>query len=415
MQKSSQNTAFERGFFRKIFREFDEQTFFNALQERLQEQPYHRKNRGLKNTVLAFSYVLNIISALSACYLIFWLTETLTGITLLAYVIAAVFLFFLEKLKRKSSNEFFQIYFFQKRSAIGWLALSLICFALSVSSTYFGAEQGTKDFSPEAPTLSKDATETEIKSEIATLDAENKKYEKQVTKEGIIYFPLQRSIERNKKTIALLRERLNNKELTREADNELNKTEHLKRIDLTATTLAWILVFLEVIFECCIAYIWYYYYRSFIEWSQLQKRQTDNQLPQNPATSFFPENSHSPPTPDYSQNGNGVQNSFRAPLGFFTDAQRDAEASDKKGIKPSVQAQTGLYREDLYTIPHTYRKSGKEVTVHYTKPQVQARLNQYRRELEEARDRSMSPDVIINRKNWVKYWSGKLSEIESKL
>ena len=166
MQKSSQNTAFERGFFRKVFQEFDEQTFFNALHERLEEQPYHRKNKGLKNTVLAFSYILNIISALSASYLIFWLTETLTGITLLAYIIAAIFLFFLEKLKRKSSNEFFQVYFFEKRSAIGWLTLSFICFALSVSSTYFGAEQGTKDFSPEASTLPKDATETEIKSEI---------------------------------------------------------------------------------------------------------------------------------------------------------------------------------------------------------------------------------------------------------
>jgi amino acid transporter len=244
MQNSTQKATFERGFFRRAFQEFDEQTFFSNLQKRLQEQPYYRKNRGLKNVLLSLSYALNVISALSASYLIYWLTETLTGFTIVAYIVAGGFLFFLEKLKRKSSNEFFRVYFFdKKRIAVGWLILSLFCFGLSVSSTYFGTEQGAKDVASKASTLSVDATEKEIKQEIEKLETENDKYEQQTTKDGTIYFPLQRSIEQNKIMINSLQNRLIKKQEEREEMIKIKKANTSKKINLTATTLAWILVF----------------------------------------------------------------------------------------------------------------------------------------------------------------------------
>lgn len=416
MQNSTQKATFERGFFRRAFQEFDEQTFFSNLQNRLQEQPYYRKNRGLKDVLLSLSYALNAISALSASYLIYWLTETLTGFTIVAYAVAGVFLFFLEKLKRKSSNEFFQVYFFdKKRIAVGWLILSLFCFGLSVSSTYFGTEQGAKDVAPKASTLLADATEKEIKQEIEKLETENDKYEGQTTKDGTIYFPLQRSIEQNKIMISSLRNRLIKKQEEREENDKNQKGEYLHKINLTATTLAWILVFLELIFECCIAYVWYYYYRSFIEWKKIKEHQQQNSFYLE--EQIFPQNFPPPPPPTQtSDNRSNIKNeiSQKPILGFLRQADREMTRNAIKNEKTSVNDCTGVYRQDLYTISHVYQKGSDFITVHYTEPQVRARLNQWIRAVEEAEKKNLSKQILDNRQGWVKYWESRLSEIRQK-
>lgn len=435
MQNSTQNTTFERGFFRRSFQEFDERSFFNALQERLQEQPYHRKNKGLKNTLLVLSYVLNAISALSASYFIYWLTETLTGLSILAYALAGIFLIFLEQLKRKSSNEFFQVYFFQKRTAIGWMALSLLCFALSVGSTYFGTEKGAVGFAPVATTLPIDASEQEIKDEIKRLEDENGDLKAQKNREGITFFPSQSAIKLNKQVIVSLRERLNKKQNQRENDDRVNQIEHTEKVKVTATTLAWILVFLELVFEGCIAYIWYYYYRSFVEWNEAQKQINNDNNEQENGSNLNKQieslqkqiellKNQSPTLPSSIPQSNGYtnhnSNSTTAQIGYFTEQKRKSLNNPYIDDKSCVQACTDVYTQnvnnlgDLYTIEHQYTKNGKVVTVHYTQEQVQARLNQWERGVEEAKQKSMNESVIENRKGWVRYWSDKLKHIQAK-
>ena len=57
--------------FAKAFQEFDEETFFQRLEERVKPQSYYHKNKGLKNTVLLLSYLFNVFSMLTASYLSF--------------------------------------------------------------------------------------------------------------------------------------------------------------------------------------------------------------------------------------------------------------------------------------------------------------------------------------------------------
>jgi len=146
-----------KNIFTKSFQQFDEKTFFENLENKIKPQSYFHKYQGFKNTVLALSYLFNVISALTASYLVFWLIKWLTGIAIVAYLLAGIFLFFIEQLKRKSSSEFFQVLFFKKKIAHGWLILSLAIFGLSVTSTYYGTDKATGDFAPTAPIITQDS------------------------------------------------------------------------------------------------------------------------------------------------------------------------------------------------------------------------------------------------------------------
>jgi hypothetical protein len=91
-----------------------------------------------------------------------------------------------------------------------------------------------------------------------------------------------------------------------------------------------------------------------------------------------------------------------------------------ESIKASVQACTDVYREklvkdDLHTVIHEYTKGGKTYRTPYTRNQIIARINQYTRELEDARKSNLTQTVIDNRQRWITYWNGKLEELERKL
>ena len=98
---------------------------------------------------------------------------------------------------------------------------------ISVSSTYFGTDRGTRDFSPNATTLSADTTETGIRNQIALLEQENENLKKERNHEGVIYFPTQQAIASNKSRIEALQNRLNDKETGRESDNKEIQKQHL--------------------------------------------------------------------------------------------------------------------------------------------------------------------------------------------
>ena len=185
--ENQKSFPFGNDIFANAFEEFDESTFFQRLEERVKPQSYYHKNKGLKNTVLALSYLFNLFSMITASYLIFSLVKWLTGITLLAYFLVGIFLFFLEKLKRKSSNEFFQVWFFSKKLAVGWLTLSLALFAGSVVSTYFGTDKATKDFAP-AAIIIQDSTITYLQQELVFLQQENERLKQWKNHEGKVYW-----------------------------------------------------------------------------------------------------------------------------------------------------------------------------------------------------------------------------------
>jgi hypothetical protein len=446
------STLFGENAFQKAFQEFDENEFFYSLHNRIKNKSYFEKYKGFKATLLFLSYLFNIASALTASYAVYWLTKKLTGFEIPSWIVAIAFLFFLEKIKRKSSSEFWQVLFFNRQVAAGWLALSLFCLGISLASSAFGVKEGTEDMGPGAELIATDSTAQDYRNQISKLEADNLKLEKQRNHKGEIYWPAQKEKEKNKAMITDLTTRVLELDKRLEGHNEKLSISYREDIAFTAWTLVWITIAMEILFELCIAWIWYYYYRSYVERRQLGILPAENYHSPSPT----PQQNHvsqsgmidqnlisqvvaatlqnlqtstqqaSPPPP--SSNGhnedatNKPQNSL--PIGFFSDAQRElqmrsAYSHTEEALKTSVQACTDVYRsetklEDLHTVVHEYTRGGKTYRTPYTENQILSRIGQYERELEDAKAKGMDMQTINNRNRWLTYWKGKLKELKSK-
>lgn len=117
---------------------------------------------------------------------------------------------------------------------------------------------------------------------------------------------------------------------------------------------------------------------------------------------------------------NGV-NHIQHPIGFYTDAKRaEMGLPFTSAGKVSGQVWTDMDREpfnqidDRYTVPHTYSRGGKTVTVHYSLRMVNSRIGQYQREVAEAQARQMAKEVLANRCQWLCYWQDKQQELLQK-
>jgi hypothetical protein len=307
---------------------------------------------------------------------------------------------------------------------------------------------------PGANLIAIDSTAQAYRDQIANLEADNLKLEEQKNHLGQIFWPAQLEKQRNKDMIADLNTRILDLDKKLEGHNDKLSAEQRRDLEITAWTLVWVTIFMELLFELCIGWIWYYNYRAYIE-----RQKTDGLPPEDDPPSPTPP-SHDGTQVDidpeivaaiikamqsqpngYTHNGNSqhtpsgtnldsVHNrsgsfGFKLPIGFYSRAQRDAQiiaatSPTMESIKASVRACTDVYREkaikdDLYTVIHEYKKGGKTYRTPYTRNQIIARINQYTRELEDARKNNLTQTVIDNRQRWITYWNGKLEELTAKL
>lgn len=461
MQNQESSGLFGRNIFTDAFQQFDENVFFRSLHHKVKNKSYFAKYKGFKTTLIWLSYLFNIASGATACYAVYWLTNRLIGFELVAWCVAIVFLFFLEKIKRKSSTELWQVLFFNRQLAVGWLTLSLLCFGISLASSSFGVKEGVEDMGPGANLIAIDSTAEEYRQQIATLQEDNLRLEQQRTRSGEIYWPAQKEKQINKELIAQLQAKIIELDSKLEGKNELLSEEYRSDLTLSKWTLIWITIAMEIIFELCIAYIWYYYYRSYVERKVVIGLPPDDDLPHPlPAVTQMTQDpqqiqlaiqatniklqelqrkyeSVSQSSPTDKDNGSlknsttGMGNSV-LPMGYFTDAQRESLGLPvNPGKKSSVQTCTDLYREDevgsqrqfakernnladLYTVIHHYQRHGENYSTPYTENQILSRIGQYERDIEEAQKRKLGTDIISNRNNWLAYWRDKLAELHLK-
>lgn len=406
-----------RNPFADSFAEFDEDSFFENLHNTVRNKPYFEKYKGFKTTLLWLSYLFNAASALTASYAIFWLTNWITGIAIVGYIVATISLFFLEKIKRKSSGEFWQVYFFHNSVAIGWLALSLFCLGLSLASSGFGVNQGAKELAPDPELLRADSMATFYALEVQRLEEVNAELRGNKNKDGTTFYKLYNSINANTATITDYRRRAQELEKKTEGENDKLTADYMTEVDLTAWSLVYLTLLMELLFECCIAYVWYYYYRSYVERKQMQgletmkQTETNSTLPnllelENTIQLLEAENqalrSQNMIPPPATLNGTEVLN--RALIGFKNGHTRTGEDTQEK-----------VHINDRYTIPHTYTRGGQSITVHYNSTMVKSRVGEYERKIVEAEQKQMGEDVIENRKQWLKYWKEKELELLHKI
>lgn len=419
---------FGKDVFAKAFQEFDETTFFQRLESRVKPQSYFHKYKDFKTVIATLSYLFNLISAFTASYLIFWLTQWLTGISFVAYGFSALFLFFMEKLKRKSSSEFFQVWFFKKKIAAGWLALSLSIFAASVLSTYYGTEKATRDFAPSASLVINDSTLTALYSQLHATEAQIAKARGTRWK-GTTTRTSQQTINELSRQKTVLLEDIEQREKGKDNQNVTITQSHKKQVGLTATTLAWLTVLFELLFECCIAYIWFYYHRSFVEYKLINDGNFPSPTPFQSAPDNDPllsivydlqqqikllqQQKNQPPLKNFPhenhKNGspNGIKNETIRPIGFMTESQRNPNQALQHVITDEK-----LFLDDTHTIAHKDSRTGE--IKRYTMARVDNFISHYEKGIHEALKSSMEQQVLDNRQTWLVYWKGKKAELQMK-
>jgi hypothetical protein len=282
-----------RNTWNEAFEQFDEETFFARLEEKVKPKPYYHQYRSFKDLLNVLSYLFAVVSILTAMYAVFWLFEWIAGSKLLGIAVAVVILFFLEKLKRYSSGEFWQIFYFKKKIAAGWLSLSIFIGVLCIVSSMFGTKQATNNLAPTADLLEYDSTATAYRAQVAKLEKENAEFATQRNHEGIIYHRIQSLIDKNKKAINKYQTRILALDKKLEGKNDLLSNQYQSKVEQTGWILAAISLLFELLFEACIAYIWYYYYRSYVERNQpsnQSKKQTPYTAPETPEIIPFSEN-----------------------------------------------------------------------------------------------------------------------------
>ena len=195
---------------------------------------------------------------------------------------------------------------------------------------------------------------------------------------------------------------------------------------------------MEILFECCIAYIWYFYYRSMIE-RKLTETDQNSQTTTLPSVAKINENNEikallqqlqlqinelkmqqkdgirdlRPPENNHLHVNDTVQDSGTVnrttrPIGFLTEnpplsynAFQDVVTDEK------------IFLEDKYTITHKERRTGK--IKRYTLDRVNNFISHYRNAVQEAVKKGMEQEVLQNRKNWLNYWLGRRGELLDKL
>lgn len=424
MEKKEKSPLLGRNPFAEAFAEFDETAFFENLHNTVKNKPYFEKYKDFKTTLLWLSYLFNLASALTASYAIFWLTKWITGIALVGYIVAVVFLFFLEKIKRKSSTEFWQVFFFRKQFAAGWFGLSMFCLALSLFSSGFGVKQGTENLAPSPELLAADSMATYYRKEIAKLEQTNERLTANKNKDGITFYKLYDAINANTATIADYTKRSTELEKKTDGKNDKLTASYMEEVTLTAWTLVLITLLMELLFEGCIAYVWYYYHRSYVERFNVHSTHKmhikDMLSTHKPPTTSLSENEQIlqlieqlqtenhrlkiQPVPPPPIHHNEQEVNHRNPIGFKRGHMRTHENTDPKTVI-----------DDRYTVPHTYTKGGQAVTVHYNATMVKSRIGEYQRKVKEAESKAMGKSVLDNRKKWLEYWKEKEAELLQKV
>jgi len=274
----------------QAFQQFDEESFFEKLENKVKAQPYYTKYKSFKDLVNSFSYIFAIISMLTASYAVYWLCEWMSGHHYASIAVAIIFLIALEKIKRKSSSEFWQVYFFRKTIATGWLSLSLLILAISMAASAFGTRSGIQEQAPDPELIANDSIAQKYRAEVASYAKENKELSTQRNHEGIIYHRIQKTINTNKAIIADYQKRILALDQKLEGKNELLSNEYRNQLDMTTTLLMLIVVLMELFYEACIAFIWYYYYRSYIErkLTTPQENKAQKQTYLTPKEDIFP-------------------------------------------------------------------------------------------------------------------------------
>jgi len=437
----------------------DELRAYNRLRLRKKDKPYHERYYALYILAIMFGWSANILSGITesskiyAFFYDFLAPYSFAGSATWILVIVCVAL--LEIFHRLISKSYFKDLVENDAHTKGMTPklLVMVFTVVFLTSLSFTGGFDLIRLSQEKPTaiIAQSLDANQINNSIGAIadslnmDADEyrstRKWQDRLSTEDAKEW---KSIQQDKRDMqklqaqALLNIGQINKENQIHADSLNTKQQHVYESEVSQRGygLGFVSIFAMLILYACLWYDEEYQERKII---YLEKKY-GHLFDQADAPSPTPEhvasilNSHQlPPDGSVSGSANGTannsvinqnahstpemaKNDYR-PIGFFTaSGQSKMNIPSTDDAKHSGQVWTDVDRaySDQYTVPHTYQKNGKPITVHYTMRMINSRIGQYERDIQDALNRELADDVLGNRRNWLIYWQEKRATLLQK-
>ena len=425
----------------KLFDEYKEERLLEKLAGLSEELPYHRANKKTKQTALILSYLFALVSLATASMAVFNLVLWMTSSKIIATAAGLSFLAALEHVKRLSSSEFWQVFYFKKRIAYGWLIIVVIVGVVSIGLSLFGTSEGVEEYVPEPELIAADSLLTSKRAKLSKYEKEVADLRSNKNNEGVTFYKLYPAINSKEKQISILNEDI--RELEKKLEGKNYQLTEDYEIELTNTKyiLIGFTLFFEILYELCIWFIWYFYFRSKVEAEKLGQIQF-NQTVQQPnyptlskpapnidqqvitniiaeATAPLIEKINKLESDASKHNGTASSENTMLPIGYFSKvdkiklgySEREKHFSPtlttpESKLKP-VQGCTALYRiGNSFVILHSYMRGNEKVTVPYPKGIVKGRVNQYVKDFDSAKKEGRDHKII---EKSLSYWRSKLA------
>ena len=253
----------------EIFKKQSDSTAFNLLEKRFNKAANTWCERYKSLRVLAFltSWGFNFISAAGISYLVYHAAKSFSAPHSIALVFSVVFLVLFELLKRKTSDLFWDDFVETKTANIGLGIVNfVIMFGLSLAGTYYGYNQGTKDFSPEYQAQKTTSEIDRIDNEILKLETENKEVHQATRdKSGQMRWNNEKMHTKNNERIAELNLQADEERAKLEALNLEHGTEFEKGVTLGIDTIIAIAIGSEIAFEFLMWFMSFFDFRKRLE------------------------------------------------------------------------------------------------------------------------------------------------------
>lgn len=247
----------------RFFKKREEQRK-EKLRRRFEKGDFCTQNKAWRFICSLVSYVVQILSALTCYYGVYYALNFVTSSPIFAMLFTAVLLIAMLWVQRESSDRFWDNFWQTSKIDYKWIVLSASIALISAAGSTFGIYKGIEENVAEAAVITNDSTLLALQSNQDKI-AQDIALAQKTRWKGTVTSDSQKAIKSFAKTQSKLVEALLLRQSTVDGKNEVIEAEHKKDVFQAILFCVILYLLLELIFEVCMSFASKYDYIKYLE------------------------------------------------------------------------------------------------------------------------------------------------------